>query len=62
MLKYKILEFCTLLQNMYVKGQLISKCLYGVITIRLDKKANEIFSALASKERSNQKNKATLLY
>ena len=33
------------------KGQLISNCLFGVI-----------ISALASKERSNQKNKGTLLY
>ena len=45
------------------KGQLISKCLFGVIV--WTKKNSEIFSrisALASKERSNQKNKGTLLY
>ena len=45
------------------KGQIISKCLFGVII--WTKKNNEIFSrisALASKERSNQKNEGTLLY
>ena len=45
------------------KGQLISKCLFGVIV--WTKKNNELFSrisALASKKRSNQKNKGTLLY
>jgi hypothetical protein len=44
------------------KGQLISKCLFGAIVST--KKTNEIFlriSALASKKRSNQKNKGTLL-
>ena len=45
------------------KGQLISKGLFDVIV--WTKKNNEIFlriSALASKKRSDQKNKGTLLY
>ena len=50
---------------MYVlpKGQIISECPYEIIVspIRLTKKNSEI-SALASKERSNQNNKGTLLY
>ena len=45
------------------KGQIISECPYEIIVspIRPTKKISEI-SALASKERSNQKNKGTLLY
>ena len=45
------------------KGQLISKCPYekSVLSKIPTKKISEIF-ALASKERSNQKNKGTLLY
>ena len=45
------------------KGQLISKCPYEIIVspIRPTKKVSEI-SVLASKERSNQKNRGTLLY
>ena len=45
------------------KGQLISKCLFGAIVST--KKPTNIFlriSALASKKRSNQKNKGTLSY
>ena len=44
------------------KGQLISKCLW---CHHFDQKTNNFFlriSALASKKRSNQKNKGTLLY
>ena len=47
----------------FTKGQLISKGLLGVII--LIKKTNEIFlriSALASKKRSDQKNKDTLYH
>ena len=45
------------------KGQIISECPYEKIVspIRPTKKFQEI-SALASKERSNEKNKCTLLY
>ena len=46
-----------------IKGQLISKCPFGVF--KSSKKTNEIFSrisALASKKRSNQKNKRTLYH
>ena len=49
-------------KNIFVKGQLISKCLFGVIV--WTKKNNEIFSrisALASKNRSNLK-RDILLY
>ena len=45
------------------KGQLISKCPFGVF--ESSKNHNEIFSrisALASKKRSNQKNKGTLYH
>ena len=45
------------------KGQLISKCLFGVIV--WTKKNNEFFlriSALAYKKRSNQKNKDTFIF
>ena len=45
------------------KGQLISKCPYekSVFIQNTNVKISEI-SALASKKRSNQKNKGTLLY
>ena len=46
-----------------VKGQLISKCPFGVF--KSSKKTNDFFSrisALVFKKRSNQKNKGTLLY
>ena len=45
------------------KGQLISKCPFGVF--KSSEKATKFFqriSALASKKRSSQKNKGTLLY
>ena len=44
------------------KGQIISECPYEIIVC--PKIATQIskISALASKERSNQKNKGTLLY
>ena len=47
----------------HFKGQIISECPYEIIvwTKLPTKKISEI-SALASKERSNQKNKGTLLY
>ena len=44
------------------KGQLISECLFFVC-LQISQKTNEIFSsisALASKKRSNKKNKVTL--
>ena len=45
-----------------VKGQIISECPYEIIVYpKIAMKISEI-SALASKERSNQKNKGTLLY
>ena len=46
------------------KGQLISKCLFGAIvsTKKPTKFRTMEISALASKKRSNQKNKGTLLY
>ena len=64
-------EYCTpLLQadcfghrsRSHSKGQIISKCPYAIIVYL--KKATKIskISALASKERSNKKNKGTLLY
>ena len=46
------------------KGQLISKGLFGVFNFKSTKKINELFlwiSALASRKRSNQKSKGTLL-
>ena len=48
--------------NYIPKGQLISKCLFGAMV--LTKKPTKFLriSALASKTRSNQKNKGTLLY
>ena len=52
-----------LTDNVIIKGQLISKCLFGVF--RSTKKTNQIFvriSALASKRRSNQKSKGTLYH
>ena len=48
------------IQNSTTKGQIISKCPFGVKT---SSQTNEIFSkisALASKKRSNRKNKGTL--
>ena len=49
--------------NTKLKGQIISKCPYAIIVYPklATKKISEI-SALASKERSNQKNKGTLLH
>ena len=49
------------LPSIFPKGQLILKCPFGVF--KSSKKTNEIFSrisALASKKRSNKKNKGTL--
>ena len=49
--------------NVNAKGQLISKCPFGVF--KLIKKTNKFFvkiSALASKKKSNQKNKGTLYH
>ena len=45
-----------------VKGQLISKCLFGAILST--KKTTEFIKnfALASKKRSNERNKSALLY
>ena len=51
------------ISSTFPKGQLISKSPFGVF--KLTKKTNEIFvriSALASKKRSNQKNKGTLYH
>ena len=51
------------LSNLSSKGQLISKCPF--LSSKSDQKTNEIFVrffALASKKRSNQKNKGTLQY
>ena len=48
----------------WTKGQLILKCPYekSVSSKILTNKKNSEISALASKDRSNQKNKGTLLY
>ena len=49
------------MHSIYIKGQLISKCPFGVF--KSTKKRNVIFvriSVQASKKRSNQKNKGTL--
>ena len=43
-----------------LKGQLISKCLFGAI-ISTKKTTKLLISCLASKKRSNQKNKGALL-
>ena len=46
-----------------VKGQIISKCPYEIIVYpKNSNEKNSEITALASKERSNQKNKGTLLY
>ena len=52
-----------IMAHYHAKGQRISECPYEIIVspIRATKKISEI-SALASKERSNQKNKGNLLY
>ena len=60
LIPYEVTEFSYFVQ--IAKGHLISKCPFGVFK---SPKKNEIFSrisALASKKRSNQKNKGTLLY
>ena len=53
----------TLEKNKQTKGDLIPKCPFGIT--KSTKKTNQIFvriSALASKRRSNQKNKGTLYH
>ena len=56
----KILYF---LPGVLVKGQIISKCPYAIIVYpKIATKFFSEISALVSKERSNQKNKGTLLY
>ena len=57
--------YCSVSCNLLpTKGQIISECAYEIIVspIRPTKKFPRFLPALASKERSNQKNKGTLLY